>query len=618
MSVYVYVPAPNPIGFVEKDRSFTDEHGSKPYGLASYLDSLSSQDVSEPYYQPFYKNGTLYLQIHVAATSSIKANFYSADTGEKIHTVTISNPPLTLTTNIVPGTTDEQLYIQLIGLQPSTYSQLDDYDLVWLELELDFSGTVQYLLSKAPIHLFTENEEFTKITYTCNTNKFDVFWANKNPLYYPVFTLWVEASKMLRESSYEHLTYDEMNGTTEELYSNVRDMYTFRVGGNVGVPDFMIDIVDRALACDNKLIDGRVYILKEVGEASGKSYRQTKEYTLSEPDDTVKNTFRQSELTLWERPASSYPYAVGNLTLQDDAGRTIRLDARILTGSGDESSLITTMNSRATSAGSSGTFSESSGTFLFTNGDGEMFSVVTDVQVLHKQVEIDINVGTSSTTYSHISAFPDPSSTYYHIINWGISTGITYDELWTSGNVNPGAINASNTYASTGNYTIKLFHKNEDTIFNATATGTQPKITDVTGDLSSVLERIYFQGQDFSGLAALDLSFIAPAKDSLNTIVIKSSGLDAITAGWASGLVVGTPPNWYRPFFKIAFIDLSGNTLSSTEVDAFCNELHGSTRWQAGYKTLNVKFQTPTAPPTGSSLTARNAFTANFWAVFTD
>lgn len=609
MSVYAYIPPVNPIRFVEKDQSFTDEYGHKPYGSASYLDSRSSNDATEPYYQPFKKNNILMLQIHRANAASTKVNFYSAETGVKLHTVTISNPPLILAANIVPGTVDEQLYIQLMALQPATYSQLDDHDLVWIEIEINFGTATKYMLSVAPIYLFTENDEFSKIVYSCNTNKFDCFWANRNPLYYPVFTFYIEAERTERDSAFEHLTYDEMNGTVEELHSNVRDQYTFRAAG----PDFMLDILDRALACDNKTIDDRVYTLKEVGEKSGKGTAQTKEYTLTEPDDAIKYTFVNRVVELWERPG--YPYAVGNLTLQDASGRTIRLDARILDDSTDETALLSTLNGLALNVASSGTFTESSGTFLFTNGTGEAFEVVTDVQVMTTELELSVNVATNGTTYKHLSSFPD-NFDHYHIINYGEGTTIAFDELHASVS---GTLTASHLYATSGNYTIRVFHKNEDTIFNATALTGAPKITDIDGDMSSTMERIYLRNQDFSGLAAIDLSFIAPSKDTLTTLVIENSGLDAITSGWASGLVVGVPPNWYRPFYRIGFVSLANNTLSDTEIDTFINELHGSTRWQPGAgKTLNVKFQTPAAPPTGASLTARNAFIAGLWTVFTD
>lgn len=122
---------------------------------------------------------------------------------------------------------------------------------------------------------------------------------------------------MHHDTAFEHTTYDEMNGKVEELHSNVTDIFTFKTAF---VPEYALDILDRALACDNKQIDGATYTLKEVGEAEGKTLK-SKEYVLTNPDDTLKHTFRQADVTLWERPASGYPYAVGNLTLLDAAGR---------------------------------------------------------------------------------------------------------------------------------------------------------------------------------------------------------------------------------------------------------------------------------------------------------
>lgn len=612
MSVYVYIPPVNPIRFVEKNQSFTDDYGFKPYGDASHLDKRQAGEVIEPYYQPFKKSGILSLQIQRALDTATKVKFYSADTGNLLHTVTVSNPPLTLTTNIIPNTDNEQMYVQLIVLQPSTYSQLNNHDLVWIEIEIEFSGTFKYLLSTFPVYLFTENDGFSEIKYTCNTNKFDVFWANKNPLYYPSFTFYIESQRIDRGSSFEHTTYDEMNGTTEELYSNVRDMYTFIGGGKDGVPAEMIDILDRALACDNKTIDGRKYRLKEVGEPSGKEYRQTKEYVLSEEDDTLKHTYRDSTLTLWEEPATSYPYAVGNMVLQDASGRTIQLEARILDSISTKTALLSTLNARALAAGSSGTFSEAGGVFSFENGTNETFAIASDIQVLPYELTIDIDALFNGDVYSHISAFADTFD-HYHIINWGLGSAITDDELWT--NSGASSIVATKTYATATTATIRLFHKNEDTSFqNLRNTIGGVYITDMAGEISSALTSFRIERHDFGALTSLNLSFLAPAKDTLQSIVIRSSLLDGITATWASALVSGS----YKPYTALRYVDFSGNTFNATFVDAFLNEFDTSTNYQPGFYTLNVKFMSPAAPPTGASSTARANIIAKFWQLFTD
>lgn len=620
MSTYAFIPPINPIRFVEKDYSFSDEFGHKPYGLAGFTDSLTNQEVDEPYFQPFKKSGEITLQfvrgIVDGGTNETKIKFYS-EQAALLLTINVNHDFfLTLSGNTDPDT-DEQLHALKAYFSPSQYSQLNDYDLVWIELELNYDGTYRRFRSSAPIYLFTDNEGFVKIQYTNDTNDYGCYWENRNQSFYPVFQLYVEADRMKKVSASERLTYEDMNQKLEKLYSKAYDKYTFNVGGNSqGVPDYMIDIVDRALMCDNVSIDGRAYRFEEAGESSGNSPLQTKEYTLREADENSKYTYKGTQVTLWERPASGYPYAVGNITLQDLGGRVIRLDARILTNSGDETALLSILDARAVLNNSTGTFSESSGTFIFTNGQNESFGLVSDVQVLTKKVDIVVNVGTSSGIYRHTVTFPNNFDAYYHIVNFGESTNISFDTLYTS---NAGAINASYTYITTGNYTISVFHKDLDTVFNINNTvSTQPKITNVTGVFSSTLRRIYLRNHDFSALASLDLAFIAPAKDTLDTLVITGSNLQAITAGWASGLVVGIPPNWYRPFYNIGFIDLSRNSLDTAGVDAFCNELHGSTRWQGGLKSLALNYQSPLAPPTGSSLTARNAFIAAGWTVFTD
>jgi hypothetical protein len=131
------------------------------------------------------------------------------------------------------------------------------------------------------------------------------------------------------------------------------------------------------------------------------------------------------------------------------------------------------------------------------------------------------------------------------------------------------------------------------------------------------MERVYLRNHNFSA-APLALTRLGEAKDRLDTIAIINSQLDAITTGWVSGLVTGTPPNQYKPFYRLERVELIQNTLSQSEVDTVINEIYNFSRWQPKYGTILTKYQTPTAAPTATSAAARAAMIANFWTFITD
>lgn len=615
MSVYINIPPINPVRWVEKDTSFTDDFGSKPFGFATFEDGLDITETNSTYLQPFKKDNVITSQFSrtlSGGTDSNVINIYS-ERAVLLHTITLSmSSPLIISGNTEPDT-GEQLYTYKMELVPSLYSQLDDYDVIVVELVARFDTEYKYLRTIVPLYLFTDNDNFTKIEYSNNTNNYGAFWSNKNAIYYPTFQFWIEADRMKKISASEYTTYTDMNEVTEKLYGQTVDKYVLTAGNaSQGIPEYMVDLMDKATVCDNVRVNGIAMTLVESGESGSRKPLQTKEYIFEEKDSSRKYQYRNREIDLWDE--ISYPYAVGNITLEADGHAPIRVDARILDNDSERDALIAIINARALVAKATGTASVVSGTVKFINGANENFALTTEVVVCPDVLNLVINVSNAATAFNYTLLYPNSSITYYHICNFGVDSSITGDLLNAS---SLGQAVISNTYASTGNYTIRIFHKNQETVLNATQSGTNPKITSVSGDISSVMERVYLRNHNFSA-APLALTWLGAAKDRLDTISIVNSQLDAITTGWISGLVTGTPPNQYKPFYRLERVELIQNTLSQSEVDTVINEIYNYARWQPKYGTILTKYQTPSAPPTATSASARSIMTTNFWTFITD
>lgn len=619
MSIYITIPPINPVRWVEKDVSFTDDYGSMPFGLAGFTDSLSVTEPDSVYYQPFKKDNVITSQFSRTlidgGTNTNVLNIYS-ERAVLLHTISLSmSSPLIISGNTEPDT-GEQLYTYKMELVPTLYSQLDNYDLVILELVANFDGDYKYLRTSAPLHLFTNNDNYAKVEYSNNTNDYDAFWSNKNALYYPTFQFWIEANRMKKISASEYTTYKDMNQVTEKLYGKTVDKYRLMVGEiSEGVPEYMIDLMDKATVCDNVRINGLAVVLIEGGESSSDSPLQSKEYIFEEKDSSNKYRYRNKEVDLWDVPATGYPYAVGNITLEADGHAPIRLDARILDNDSERDALIGIINARAVVAKATGTASLVGSTVKFINGANENFALTTTPIVCPNEFINTINVSTNNTDFTYSLLYPDPSIDNYHICNFGVDSAITGDILNVSVT---GITTATNTYATAANYTVRIFHNNQETVYNATQSGSNAKITNISGDISSLMERVYLRNHNFSAIGTLGLTWLAPAKDRLDTLAIINSQLDGITPAWVSALVTGTPPNQYKPFYRLERVELIQNTLSQTEVDNVIVEIYDYSRWQPKYGTILTKYQTPTAAPTATSAAARAAMIANFWTFITD
>jgi hypothetical protein len=150
---------------------------------------------------------------------------------------------------------------------------------------------------------------------------------------------------------------------------------------------------------------------------------------------------------------------------------------------------------------------------------------------------------------------------------------------------------------------------------------------------------IYTNDEDVIALSIVDASsnylfrrFITRAPLSLNTLVVSTQQVGVVSDFLLSGLTELTTvslnlnqiPSFSPALFlgnhpNLTSVAVSNNKLSSTQVDDIFNYLYAnSPELLSTTGVINTFNQTPSAPPTAASLTARNAFTAAGWTLITD
>jgi len=359
----------------------------------------------------------------------------------------------------------------------------------------------------------------------------------------------------------------------------------------MGLPAWALDIIEEILVCPTLNIDQKNFVRAENSTLDRTERTPTPLSTgtvaLQEKRAIDTTTYGTGDLQLFERPAT-FPYALADLSMSD-AASTIPLSplgvnvVEILDSTA-ENAYLASLNA----IGLDGVFTTSGGFYFYSNGPDESYSSATGVTM----------AGYFDTTITGGGAF---GYTYAgdHII---VGSNLAGQYLPASGIANNGFTLPG------GNSGIRFYHKNTINRLYFIAPIDVPVLTAFDGDLP--VSMIYFQIIAHN-IPLFDLANILPAKNSLSSFKVEVSGLDNIGTG---PYFVTTPAN---AFANLVNIDLSTNTLSSTQVDNILISLADNTNYSGG-GSIDLSGQTPAAPPTISSAPAIFDLQAAGWSVYTD
>ncbi|MBS1988710.1 hypothetical protein JST56_07025 [Candidatus Dependentiae bacterium] len=417
------------------------------------------------------------------------------------------------------------------------------------------------------------------------------------------------------EPASDDVVFSDQDDNVRRLYGNPYRVFKLNIGGNYGVPEWMLDKINRAFCTDTFLINEKRYVKNDGAKFDVTRYNtfpllfseiELREYY----NDAAGAFFNTAPVTLFTRPGT-YPYVNTEWRMRDKNGNEIfggvfeYIDASYDTG------YLTYFNNVVVPQHDlQGLFSWVDDNFTYTNGEDESFIVVTKASVSTTYLEATVNITDTTAPFQYTQG-----GTGFHILvpdSDHLPPGIV-TEPGNNSLGNPLTVTQLYIYNTTGNKVWRLYtFGNSMTVLQFPQQSNKVTAIDPATKVSSKLRKFGCFFQNF-GAVSLDLSFLAPAKDELRELAINSSNITGITAGWASALVSGS----YKPFKLLRYVYLNYNSLNNAAEDAFFNEFYGSTNYayNGGWGQINMVGQSPAAAPTAASTTARNALTALFYSL---
>lgn len=236
MNEYIKIPKLNPIRILKADENFM-------------VDSLPNHETKVNYLQKFQNSDNIRLQFH-----AIKGNYFFSATayikdvyGSVVKTILCYEK----ISNVVSDYTCFEINQTLSGIAEGIY---------FVQINIVKANNNDVILLSEPIHIKATHENTVLFEYYNDENEFDVIFDEA--LSHTVkFQLRVEggfasdgfspASKdtVYRNEIYDNVLLSSIPFATKKL----------TIGSSFGVPNWIIDIINRCFSCNNVKIDGLNY-----------------------------------------------------------------------------------------------------------------------------------------------------------------------------------------------------------------------------------------------------------------------------------------------------------------------------------------------------------------------
>lgn len=628
MSVIVRFPPINPFRFAEADLTLPDKFGFPSFGQALQIDSIRPHQLKEQYYQKLATSDPVCIQYHRGRIGTLNENPTELRIFEVGSNTLLKNVGLTSRyelAGVTDAVTGEQLYTEQFLFTPSSLSELNGKRRIYFELWFYYNegGGSVYKYRGNPIELKAKHTGTALVEYNQSVNGHDILFEQLLPR----FAYRIESKGMQFEPGGDYTSFEDQDRSTVTLDAEAFNVFKWDIGGFKGLPEYMIDIINRSLQCCKDgyfRVDGREYVWQDgkLDSTGGEGkHVQWRSVTLRQRDEQEGYTFTKRTIPLFT--AVSYPFAIDQCWITDNFNSitvaTNNQYSKVFDNEAGLDAWIGAFNTNITTEGYSSTIECDGNNVRLLNAESERFALRATVRIFPKLLTLSATTTDGRRTFRYLLGY-GYNFIHYHVVCYAATSGA--EELKANA-FGQDTVTVDHLFTDNGNKTIRIFHNDEETLFNATVrtlpSGLQEnlaKITNVTGSVSALLETFIMHQQDLHVLTSLNLSFLAPAKYTMRVLRLTNCQIEAFAANWASSLVAGT----LKPYPFLRQTELTGNSLSSSEVDAFINEFYNYCKITIDPSaSINLKFQTPAGPPTGTSSTARNGFTNTLlWKLTTD
>lgn len=475
------------------------------------------------YQQKVQRSDRLRLMLSASALTSISLTIIDT-TGAVVDTIAT---PLQVD---VPGNTDDaggQMTTYLF--KAPDYSALTDDGTYYLVLTITWLDAEVWRWRGEPMSVADFHPGTIRIDYR-NTTNTDGSYFQQLPCTY---TIRVEAAIANMQAVATATVYEDQGPNTVQLDRQAKRQWTLYVGhSGRGIPDWMLDRLNRIFCLNRLLFDGKRYVAAEGADWNRGAGDPlfTASIDITEADGKEGFTFRSTTKDIFTPPTP--PYAVSYIIID---GNTIAEDVEIADGTA-ETAFIAAINANIGDTELLGTVAKTGGVIRYTQGPGESNPSITAL------------VHTNKVDFSYLPpGGVDPLAITIRggiaLINWGDGTMQTY-----SSQINP--TTAARLYGGPGPYTVRIWGTVKVLEISNTS------LDYVTGSFPAGMLALNLTGVGFPS-NTFDFTKLANTRTTLHTLAVNDAGLTGATGFNSTAMTA------------LKTINFSGNNFNTTVRSAF-------------------------------------------------
>jgi hypothetical protein len=581
----------NNIQFVLDDVQLPSGVHSLPYFQQWFKDHIRDWQFNRNYEQPIEQDDKQYLILKRTGFNSVYFMIYSCDgTPQILRPAETGDAKYQVFSDLRIDDSGDVYVLSDGSEQPLIYHQwnfrFSDYNLpdgtYYMAIPVEYFDGVTLVETRLwvsePINLQDAHDDTILINYTNDSNKDDVIFKYDMSdgsgfigLYVkPVFGLRIEGDVINPKVGRSDAELKEQDFEQRLLQSYSWDAFDLYIGGDNGVPFYLLSKVNKIIGCDNLQIDKMRYVKDEGADwqideqATYPLYCASMQVQLYDKRDKV--TDKRGEIIEFADLSGGYPLAI------ESSGLGVVGAGVVLDNDTDRDDFIDDMNNTYLD------YYNLEG-YLDVVGDKIFYYAATGENLTRFTPKVtsdytSFDIATNAANQTMVFVFDG----FHGVIDWGDVFITGYDAKYQQYfNVPVGVSqNRTFTYPNTGGYIVRLFHFND--CFNVIVrkgTGNVNRHTctigGITGNVPQGLES--FSCID-NNLGAFSLDFLHTARTNIKEITFRNCGITGfvtnVFADYSSIGIGGSSGNWGQ----LNIVDIKNNQLSQVEQEAFINDFY--------------------------------------------
>lgn len=604
---YIFFPRGNRLTMTPNGRNLPNKYHNWHFDDAPYCKQTRPNQIKVPFAEKAQKTDPFMLFLAYSLGATVTVSIYNVDG--------------TLVEVLAPQATVGYIY-SYIDDDGTEYPAWPDYYAWYFDGYTDghyfvvahvvYPDDSEEYYSSEPIWVRTTHKNTVYLRWSNEVDAFNIMFRSMG-LY---FGMRLDSDFMSFEPASDDVVFSDVDDNVRSLYSNPYRVFKLQIGGIRGVPEYVIDKINRALSCTNFTVDDKRYLKQDGSNLEVQKWEnrplQFATIALREYYNDAAGTYINTAPAKLFTRGATFPYFITNWNMKDrKSGNQIWgglfefIEATGVDYVDEEyykdfyNDVIVPMQDLK------GEFQWDGDDFVYVSGVGESFYTDMEARVLTIYWEATVSVTNATVPFGYNYSGKD-----IQVAVWGDGSSTLVTEPGHNSFGNPIMANIYHQYATTGDKTLRIYTSDKTTVFETRAQVNMITAINDSTFVAKTMQRFTISGHDLDG-EPFSMAPLSRAKDELRLLDVSYSNISGLVADWATDYIVGT----VKPWKLLRYFYLNNNVLDAAAVDAVCNELVISDYgYNGGSGQLRLQSQTPLTAPTGASATARANLTAKFWS----